>query len=457
MDSKKKRQNFFLILVISDLVLVNFSFLLAYWIRFTLPAPKGIQPIQPYINALVVVSIVFLLVFRNLGTYHPRRGISIIDEFYSTMIASSLGMLILLAITFFYREFEYSRGVLILAWGISIILLGGSRVSLTRLEEVMRAKGIGVIPVLVVGAGSVARMIGERIRNHPGLGYEVAGFLDDGSGGEKVLGKISDLGKVCLEKNVEMVFIALSSENRSRVMEVINYCLREKVPFRVVSDLFEIITSLRIEEIDGFPVFALKEGPLHGWNKFLKRVVDVSVSLVGLVIISPLLILISVLIKLTSPGPVLFSQDRVGQDGKIFRISKFRSMRADAEAETGPVWAKGDDSRRTKLGYWLRRLSLDELPQLWCVLKGDMSLIGPRPERSVFVEEFKKTIPRYMERHSVKPGITGWAQVNGLRGNTGIEKRTVFDLYYIDNWSLFFDLKMLVKTVFEFVFHKHAY
>ena len=321
----------------------------------------------------------------------------------------------------------------------------------------MRARGIGVVPVLVVGAGSVAELIEERIRNHPGLGYKVVGFLDDYSTGERSLGKISDLAKICADREVEMVFIALSSGNRGRVMEVINCCLREKVPFRVVSDLFEIITSLRIEEIDGIPVFALKEGPLHGCNKLLKRTVDILFSLAGLVITFPLFIVIAIVVKLSSPGPVFFTQERIGQGGRIFNIYKFRSMRVGAEVETGPVWAKGNDPRRTRVGLWLRRFSLDELPQLWCVLKGDMSLIGPRPERPVFVDRFKKSIPRYVERHSVKPGITGWAQVNGLRGDTAIEKRTVYDLYYIDNWSLFFDFKMLVKTIFEFVFHKHAY
>lgn len=457
MDSKKKRQNFVLILIISDLVFVNLSFLLAYWIRFSFPAPKGIPSIEPYLNALVFVSIVFLLVLRNLGFYRPRRGHSVIDEFYSTMIASSLAIMVLVALTFFYREFEYSRLVLILAWGISMVLLGGSRVSLSKLEEVMRAKGIGVITVLIVGAGTVAKMIEERIKNHPGLGYDIIGFLDDYSEGERVLGKVSDLGKVCRERDVEMAIIALSSPKRELISEVVNTCLREKVPFRVVPDLFDVITSPRIEEIDGIPVIALREGPLRGWNKFLKRAIDAAISLIGLIITFPLFVVIAILIKLTSRGPVFFSQERVGQGGKIFIIHKFRSMKVDAEAETGPVWTKGDDTRKTRVGYLLRRFSLDELPQLWCVLRGDMSLIGPRPERPVFVEKFRENVPRYMARHNVKPGITGWAQVNGFRGNTAVEKRTVFDLYYIDNWSLFFDLKMFIKTIFEFVFHKHAY
>jgi exopolysaccharide biosynthesis polyprenyl glycosylphosphotransferase len=411
---------------------------------------------------MIIASAVFLLVFQNLGLYRPRRGrLGITDEFYSIMVASSLAVLILMAITFFYRGSEYSRLVLILAWGISTIFLGSSRVSLGRFEEKMRARGIGAITVLVVGTGSIAKMIEERIHNHPGLGYQVMGFLDDDSGktrGGKVLGKIEDLALVCREKGVEMAIIALSSPTHDKLMDVVNRCLSGKVPFRVVSNLFDIVTGpLSVEEIDGVPVFGLKEGPLQGWNKFLKRAIDVSVSLIGLIITFPLFIVIAVLVKFTSPGPVFFAQERVGQGGSVFRICKFRSMRVDAEAETGPVWAKGNDARITRGGHWLRRFSLDELPQLWCVLKGDMSLIGPRPERPVFVEQFRQSVLRYAERHKVKPGLTGWAQVNGFRGNTAIDERTGCDLYYIDNWSLFFDFKILVKTFFEFIFHKHAY
>ena len=462
MTSKSQRKLFTLISIAADLVLVNLSFLLAYWVRFSFPAPKGIPPIEPYLSALVFVSAVYLLSFRNLGLYRPRRGhLGITDEFYSTVIASSLAVLILLAITFFYRSFEYSRLVLILAWAISAILLGICRASLGRFEEKMKARGIGAIPVLIVGTGAAAKMIEGRIRNHPGLGYQVVGFMDDGSGkvqGEKVFGEIEDLEVACREKNIEIAIIALSAPTHDKLMNVVNHCLSGTVPFRVVSNLYEIVTGpLSVEEIDGVPVFGLKEEPLQGWNKFLKRLIDVSVTFIGLIITFPVFIVLAAIIKLTSHGPVFFSQERVGQGGKSFKIIKFRSMKVNAEAETGPVWAKGDDSRTTKAGYWLRRFSLDELPQLWCVLKGDMSLIGPRPERPVFVEQFKGSITRYMERHKVRPGITGWAQVNGFRGNTAVDERTGCDLYYIDNWSLFFDLKIFIKTIVEFIFHKHAY
>ncbi len=461
MDSKAERRLFTLVLVAADLVLVNLSFLLAYWIRFSFAAPRGIPSITPYLYGLIPASAVFLLAFRNLGLYRPRRGRpGITDEFYSTMIASSLALLILLATTFFYRSFEYSRFVLMLGWGISVIFIGSSRVLLGRFEERMKARGIGTTPVLIVGTGAIARMIEERIHNHPGLGYHVIGFLDDDSGRvrNRVLGRIENLAPVCRERGVEMAIIALSTPTHDKLTDVVNRCLNGKVPFRVVSNLFEIVSGpLSVEEIDGVPVFGLKEEPLQGWNSFAKRLVDVSVSFIGLVIASPIFVFIGLLIKSTSPGPVFFTQERVGLGGRVFRMCKFRSMRVDAEAETGPVWTKGDDVRRTRVGYWLRRFSFDELPQFWCVLKGDMSLIGPRPERPVFVERFKQSVPRYIERHKVRPGLTGWAQVNGFRGNTAIDERTGCDLYYIDNWSLFFDLKIFVKTFFEFVFHKHAY
>ncbi len=463
MDRKSEQRLFLMILFVCDILMVNLSFILAYFIRFELPAPKGIPDIAPYIRALVFAAIVFALVFRYLGFYRPRRGRpSRLDEFYSVMIGSSLATIILVGGTFFYRGFEYSRGVILIGLALSIMLVGTSRTVLAAVEERLRDKGIGAIPALVVGAGSIGRMIDERIRNHPGLGYRVLGFLredeDTPRAGLNVLGECSDIGRVLVERRPEMVFIAVSSGTQERIMGLVNECRRVGVDFRVVSPLFELITSpVKVEEIDGIPVFGLREESLHGWGKFVKRSADLVVSFLGLFLMCPLMLLLAVIIKLTSRGPVFFRQERTGCGGKSFNICKFRSMSVGAESESGPVWTRNDDPRCTRVGAWLRRFSLDELPQLWCVLKGDMSLIGPRPERPVFVEEFSRKIPRYAERHKVRPGLTGWAQVNGLRGNTAIEERTRLDLYYIDNWSLLSDIRILIRTIFEFVFHKEAY
>ncbi len=272
-----------------------------------------------------------------------------------------------------------------------------------------------------------------------------------------MLGTLRDIERVCRERNVDTVIIALSSYTHETVVDIVKRCYRAGAHFRIVSDLFEVVTGrIIVENIDGVPVFGLGKEGLENWERVLKRAVDVVFSSIMIIIALPLFVIIPLLVKITSRGPVFFRQERVGENGRNFHILKFRSMYHDAEKATGPVWASGNDSRRTRLGRWLRRFSIDELPQLFCVLKGDMSIVGPRPERPVFVESFKKTIPRYAERHKVKPGLTGFSQVSGFRGDTSIEERARHDLYYVDNWSLFFDFKILVKTAFEFIFHKEA-
>lgn len=463
MDSKAEQKIFSLIAVLSDLAVINLSFMIAYWLRFNFfSAPLGVPPVMPYINALWVVSIVYLAVFRKFGLYRPRRGsISAADEFYSTFVASSVGIIILVAVTFFYRNFEYSRLVIVIAWFVCSVLLGITRALIGKGEDYLRARGVGSVPVVIAGAGKTADFIEEKIRNHPGLGYKVAGFLTDKgdrNGRKKILGPFSGLERACREQGADMVIIALSESNHETVMGLVKSCYSAGVHFRIVSDLFEVVTGrIIVETIDGVPVFGLAREGLQRWEMLLKRFVDAALSVLFIIITLPLFIVIPLLVKLTSPGPVLFKQERVGQNGKVFNIYKFRSMTVDAEDESGPVWAKGDDARRTRLGRWLRRFSIDELPQLFCVLAGGMSIVGPRPERPVFVERFRKELPRYDQRHSVKPGITGYAQVSGLRGDAPIEQRVRHDLYYIDNWSLFFDFKILAKTAFEFIFHKDAY
>ncbi len=463
MDSKAEQKIFTAASVLADLAVINLSFIIAYWLRFNFfPAPFGVPSVMPYINALWVVSLVYLAVFRKFGLYKPRRGsLSVADGFYSTFVASSVDIIILVAVTFFYRDFEYSRLVIIIAWFVGSVFLGVTRAVAGKMEDYLRSRGVGSLPVIIAGAGKTAGFIEEKIRNHPGLGYKVAGFLAENESekdGENILGSLRDLERACREKNADTVLIALSESNHETVMDLVKRCYSAGVNFRIVSDLFEIVTGrIIVESIDGVPVFGLEKEGLKSWEMLLKRSVDVLLSVVMIIITLPLFIIIPALVKLTSPGPVFFRQERTGQNGRLFNILKFRSMRVDAEDETGPVWAKGDDERRTGLGRWLRRFSIDELPQLFCVLKGDMSIIGPRPERAVFVERFRKDIPRYDQRHAVKPGITGYSQVSGFRGDTSIEQRVRHDLYYIDNWSLFFDFKILAKTAFEFVFHKDAY
>jgi Undecaprenyl-phosphate glucose phosphotransferase len=299
---------------------------------------------------------------------------------------------------------------------------------------------------------------------HRELGYRVVGFLDDrreavaGSGLE-VLGRLDQVTEVAAAHGVDQLYIALPLEEHARMLELIKSVRNECLDIKVVPDLVQYATiKAALEDLDGIPIISLNEVPLRGWNSMLKRGMDAAVGSLMLLVLSPLFAAIAAMIKWKGGnGPVFYRQERISVDGKTFLMWKFRSMHADAERETGPIWASAEDPRRTQVGIWLRRFNLDELPQLINVVLGDMSLVGPRPERPPFVKQFKERIPQYMLRHRVKSGITGWAQVNGWRGNTSIEKRIEYDLYYIENWSLLLDVKILILTLFRGFGQPHAY
>ncbi len=445
--------------------ILAFSLRFAGWFMVRVPPRAGVPEVFPYyIYGLLAVCFIHFVVFTYLGFYRAHRVVSPLDEFYSAIIGCSLGTFIVMAAIFMLRGFEFSRPVVLIAWVFSIVAVGVVRVSEAAAQAAARARGVGVVRTVVVGAGRTGQMVVERIESHPALGYRTVGFLDDDTDldgksveGFPVLGTTGELVRVIRSERIGVVIVALSSPPRDKIMQLITRCQEEEVEFKVVSDIFEIIAGpVAIDAIDGLPMFGLKDEPLsHLSNRVLKRAVDIIGAVLGIVVFTPLGAVIAAAVKASSPGRVFFRQDRVGHDGRVFRILKFRSMRADAEK--GGRWTTHGDARRTRIGRHLRRLSLDEIPQLWCVLKGDMSLSGPRPEQPLFVEEFKQRVPRYLERHKVKSGITGWAQVNGLRGDTDIEQRTKYDLYYVENWSLMFDFKILLKTCFEFVFHRSAY
>jgi len=340
--------------------------------------------------------------------------------------------------------------VILYAWFLTIPLTGIGRVLTGSLHRLVRRSHPDRL--VLVGTNDVARMILQKTLQSPDLGYEVIGFVDDSAdrreiAGVPILGSRGDLERVLREHDVKDVVIAINAPH-DEMLDLIAACQRADTAVRLFPDLFQIVaTSLTIDDLDGLPLLTVRDVALRGWKLTLKRAMDLVVSGVGLVVISPLMMLIALIIKIESPGPVFYSQTRVGLDGKPFKMLKFRSMRVDAEADTGAVWAASDDPRRTRVGTLLRKLSLDELPQLINVLVVEMSLVGPRPERPIFVEQFRQVVPRYMERHQEKAGVTGWAQVNGLRGNTSIVERTKYDLYYIENWSLLFDLKIMLRTM----------
>src|SRR5690606_1175183 len=310
------------------------------------------------------------------------------------------------------------------------------------------------------------RLVVDKILEHRELGLKVVGFVDDradsggyiGYRGLPLLGTLEETPEILQREKIDQLYVALPLDEHVKMLKLVENANREIVDIKVVPDLLQMISlRARLEDLDGLPIINIHDVPLRGMNALLKRAMDVVLAAVGLLVLSPVLVLIAIVLRATSPGPALFRQERMGLDGKPFYVWKFRSMYDGAERESGPVWATEDDPRCTPIGRFLRRSNLDELPQLWNVLKGDMSLVGPRPERPFFVDQFKQRIPQYMLRHKVRAGLTGWAQVNGWRGNTSIEKRIEFDLYYIENWSIMLDLKIMWLTLVKGFFHRHAY
>jgi Undecaprenyl-phosphate glucose phosphotransferase len=362
---------------------------------------------------------------------------------------------------------EYSQGVFALFVLLDIAALNLGRLALRSYLQRMWAQGYNVKRVLVAGAGELGRTVAETILAHRELGYRVLGFLHDEAAQPTpkdlpILGTLDEAMKVATAHRADQVYIALPLEEHGKLLRLIKSVSNECLDIKVVPDLVQYATiKAALEDLDGIPIISLNEVPLRGWNSMLKRGLDVVLGTAILVLFTvplPFFPLIALAIKLKGGrGPVFYRQERMSLDGKTFLMWKFRSMLHEAERDTGPVWASAEDPRRTSVGKWLRRHNLDELPQLINVVLGDMSLVGPRPERPPFVQQFKERIPQYMLRHRVKSGITGWAQINGWRGNTSIEKRIEFDLYYIENWSLLLDIKILILTLFRGFGQKHAY
>ena len=463
--------------IIGDAAIAAAAFALAYWIRFaTLPAPKGIPPFDDYISLLPVVAALVPAAFHIQGIYRLRRGRSRVDDFFAVFVGTTLAVVLSVGGTLYYRtyylsealkdagKYEISQGV----WAFFLVI----NVTLTYLlRELVREAlerrwkaGIGLKRVLIAGAGDLGRMVADKVLQHRELGFKVIGFIDDRAAGDHIgyrglpfLGTLAEADDIIRSERIDHVYVALPLEEHVKMLGVVEATNREGVDVHVVPDLLQFIAlRARLENLDGVPIISLNDVPLRGFNSVLKRAVDVAISGVSLLLISPFFALIAVAIKRTSAGPVFYTQERMGLDGKAFVVYKFRSMYEGAEDESGPVWARDDDPRSTPVGKLLRRFDLDELPQLWNVFRGDMSLVGPRPERPYFVQQFKHRFPQYMLRHKVKAGITGWAQVNGWRGNTSLEKRIEYDLYYIENWSVGLDLKILWLTVVRGL-HRHAF
>jgi exopolysaccharide biosynthesis polyprenyl glycosylphosphotransferase len=407
---------------------------------------------------LVVQVISIIVVFYANRLYHVVRAASRVDELYAIFGAVSIGTMFAVAIsalTFKNSVFDldFPRAMTLYAWLLGIVLVVLGREAHRRLWHYLRMRGVGRDRVLVVGSGDPAQAIVQKIQWSPYLGYELVGVTSDDAEhheitGAAILGASSDLAEIIDTHEVDEVIIALpEGSSRSEIVRIVNMCHRGSVAIKIFPDVFEFITTgVSIDDLGGVPLLTVRDIKLSGWKRSLKRALDIAGATAGLVTLSPFMMLFAMLIRVESPGPVFYCQERMGLDGRPFKMVKFRSMREDAEKD-GPGWTTKDDPRRTLLGAWLREYDIDEVPQLINVLLGDMSLVGPRPERPVYVEKFRQSIPRYMDRHREKAGMTGWAQVNGLRGDTSIAERTKYDLWYIENWSLWLDIKIIVRTI----------
>ncbi|MBI4493017.1 MAG: undecaprenyl-phosphate glucose phosphotransferase [Chloroflexi bacterium] len=458
---------FVLGLLAADVLSTRLAWAAAYALRvYNDPlAQEIVGPLSTYDNLLLLLVGTLVVVIGLSKLYIPRRGVSRVDLLYSLSAAISLGVVAGIATTAaIYRSLEPPRLMLAYWWALSIPFVWLGRCVVDGAMRLIRARGFDQARVLVVGAGEPGRIVYERIQGSPGLGYSVVGFVDDDPaaqppGLEPLLGPTSMIVPLIHRYGIGEVIIANPALSHRQMLDLVAKCGREHVNVKVVPDVLQIMSSeVTTSELAGLPMIRVRDVSLRGWNVALKRTMDLAVSWLVLVLFSPLMLFLALLIKLTSrDGPVFYLQERVGLDGRPFQLVKFRSMRIDAEDESGPVWASADDERRTALGQLMRRWSLDELPQLVNVLVGEMSLVGPRPERPYFVEQFSRMIPRYAERHNEKAGMTGWAQVNGLRGQTSIEERTKYDVFYVENWSLALDVKILLKTVIAVVRDRNAY
>jgi exopolysaccharide biosynthesis polyprenyl glycosylphosphotransferase len=454
-------------LLAMDLAMLYVAYRLSYLTRYQMVIRPGVEIPLPeaYLDTVVIVAACMVGVFAFFRHYIPRRGFSRIDLLYSIFVAISATFVIALAaITLLFRELALPRLVLAGWWAGTIMLIWLARVIMDTGLRILRAHGMDSANVIIVGAGESGEIILEKIRHAPELGYRVVGFVEDVHldlfpTSAPMLGTLADVPQLIRQYHVGELIIAAPRLEQRDVLELVANCARERVNVKLFPDIVQIMSSeVTTSDLTGLPMVQIRDVALRGWNLALKRAMDLVVSAIGLILISPLLMALAVAVRLWGgPGPIFYTQERVGLDGRPFHLIKFRSMRENAEASTGPVWAVPDDGRRTRIGTFMRRWSLDELPQLVNVLIGEMSLVGPRPERPYFVDQFSREIPRYGERHNERAGLTGWAQVNGLRGQTSITERTKYDLFYVENWSLAFDVKILLKTIGAIFRDRNAY
>lgn len=470
---KNNQQHFNRLHVVLDAIVVMLSYVIAWWIKFSsgIVNPEiGVLSFNFYMKALILIVPLYLLLYYAFNLYTPKRVQGRRLELSNIIMANTIGILIVFAGFFLVLSYSedaknFSRSMFVYFYIINIILEEIERLFIRAILRSVRKKGYNLKHILLVGYSKAAEQYIDRIKQNPQWGYDVQGILDDNIArgtvykGVKVIGSTGNLEYILPENKLDEIAITLGLEEYYKLNKIVAECEKSGVHTKFIPDYGNIIpTRPYTEDLLGLPVINIRYVPLSNtFNALIKRLTDIIGAVICIIIFSPVMLVSAILVKTTSKGPLIFKQERVGLHNKPFQMYKFRTMYVQTEEEERKGWTQKNDPRVTSVGRFLRKTSLDEFPQLFNVLKGDMSLVGPRPERPQYVEKFQEEIPRYMIKHQVRPGMTGWAQVNGYRGDTSIRKRIEHDLYYIENWTLGLDIKILFLTVFKGFINKNAY
>ena len=466
MNEHRRYYNY--LMTFMDAVILVISYMIAWYLRFKTPIFRQdawVLPRYIYMRELLIIVPGFLVFYYLFHVYSQVRLQRKRTIFIHLLQANAVAIMAEILLLYLRKENNFARTLLFLFVLIAYVLEVAMRMGVASIEARMRASGSGMHYLILIGYSKAAEQYIDRVIGNPSLGYSVRGILDDNLPrgeeyrGVKVIGMLNDLDLILKANSVDEIVITLDLQHYQNLGKIVSKCEKSGVHTKFVPDYSEIISSKPYtEDLLGLPVINIRQVPLmENMNRFVKRFFDLIGGLICLVLFSPVMLITALLIKLTSRGPVIYRQERIGYQNRPFQMLKFRSMVVqDKNSEVGK-WTTKDDPRVTGVGKFIRKTSIDELPQLINVIKGEMSLVGPRPERPFFVEKFKEEIPRYMIKHQVRPGMTGWAQVNGLRGDTSIEKRIEYDLYYIENWTLGFDAKIMFYTVFRGFVNKNAY
>ncbi|MGF7034606.1 Undecaprenyl-phosphate glucose phosphotransferase [Paenibacillus mucilaginosus] len=466
----RRGQNFLsLVYAFFDFIFIQLLFLFSYWIKFKSGWISFDKPLafDHYILWTFIYSCIAIIVGYFVGFYRSNRRKRFSFEVFSIIQIHFISLLMFLSVLFIFKIVDFSRSYLLLFVVNNILFLSFYRYVVKLTLKYYREKGYNKQFVLIVGAGTLGKKFSRNLAGYPELGFDVVGFLDDyqdqhevdGYKYKPIIGKVDDLEGILEQIIVDEVIIALPLEAHGKYGRIINVCEKYGVKTHIIPDFYDYLPAKPyFDNFAGMPLINVRDIPLDELrNRFLKRAFDIIFSLAAILMTLPLLVLIAIGVKLTSPGPVIFKQERVGLNRRTFMMYKFRSMRVQTDGTSDTGWTTENDPRKTKFGTFLRKTSLDELPQFFNVLFGHMSVVGPRPERPYFVEQFKEEIPKYMVKHHIRPGITGWAQSNGLRGDTSIEDRIKYDIFYIENWSFLFDIKIIWKTIVNGFVNKNAY